>query len=164
MAVIAVDYKSDLVTDQTTNPQTTLVKPNRQGGKQRAIHFRYEPTIAVAANKVIALCRIPAGSRIMVGRICSNGAVATATLALGLAAVDGSGEIDRESSPTSDTANLFATALAIDTAGEFSFANTIALNAYYEVKKDCYLIAKLGTAGMTASTHKLHGFVSIQID
>jgi hypothetical protein len=158
MAAVPPTVFSAEVTDENAVPNVPL-KSNRRSGKVRMAYFRFFPTAAVAANVVIGLCKLFAGSRILGIKVLSNAFVATSTMDIGLSALDGTGIIDLAA--TSDSATFFTGAgtLAVATAGAYDAANTQVNNCLYELVKHCYLIAKLNTAGMDGVADILQGYV-----
>lgn len=176
MAAIAIVSNSQQMADMPalgTYPLTYL-RPNESGGRVRQAFFYYAPTASQAAGVVIGLCKIPVGARIVEGKLISNGAVATAVANVGVVAADLSGVPDANTSDydpgngqsvlTADSGTFFATGLTIATAGAYSYADTYANNNGYVFQKDCFIIATLGTAGMTGATHILQGHVTYVLD
>ena len=175
MAVITPDFKSQQMTN-IASPPLTYLRPNELGGRVRCAFFYFAPATGndVAATKVVSLTKLPAGARILSGKIVSNGAVTNATVALGLAAADGSGVPDANTSDydagngqsvlTADSGTFFGSGITIATAGSYSFADTYANNNGYMLQKECYLIATFATAGMTGGTHVLQGHVLYVVD
>lgn len=158
MAATVIDHKSTQVSNAEASP---IVKdiPQAVEGKLRVKRISYAPptgTDPVATDNV-ALAKMRKGQVLLGGVLNSNGAVATATLDVGISAVDGSDDID--DAGTGDDDDFFASALAIATAGVFSFGNTLALKYGYKCLKDVYITGTLNTAGMTGGTHQLEGHV-----
>ena len=161
MSAIAITQNSAEIVKSTPSLNggaLTMLKANEIAGRVREARFTFTPTVAVAAAQVLALVKLPAGARIIGGKLTSNGTVATGTLEIGLIAQDGLGVID-PAGPTADATNLFATSIAIATAGEYFFAHTQALNYGYETKVPVYVAAKFNTAGMAGNGDSLQGHV-----
>jgi hypothetical protein len=158
MAVTTIHHKSTQETNRTASPIVKDV-PAKTEGKLRVKRFIFEPATGTnpAALQNIAFSRFKKGDVLLGGVVCSNGAVATANLEMGISAVDGSDDID--GAGTADDPNFFSGIINIDTAGDYQFGETLALKYGYECLKEVYLTGSLTTAGMTGGTHKLIGHV-----
>lgn len=164
MAVIALTNYSAEVTKSTPSLNggaLTQLKTDEFSGRVRIARFTFTPTVAVAATAVIACCLLPAGARIIQGKLTSNAFVATSTMDIGLVAADAGGTLDAPAGAgtVADNSAFFASALAVANAGEYFFATTQALNYGYETVIPVYLVAKLNTAGMDGVTDSLQGHV-----
>jgi hypothetical protein len=164
MSAIVATHKSDQETNITAALKVFL-KPNEREGRVRISYFYTKPTAAVAATSIIALCRLPKGARIIGGVAKSNAFVATATADVGIISTNGDGVID-DAVPTADSATLLTAGgtLAVATAGDYPFANTIANNYGYVTQKDVTVILTLNTAGMDGSADILTGHVLYVVD
>lgn len=170
MATIAVNVWSAEITKDTpalNGGNRVYLKPNEYGGRLRLARFNYFPAVAVAAGQVIAMALIPRGARVQKIDIYSNGAVATATLNVGVAAADGSGLPDPNNvngAGTGDVATVFNTGITIATVGAYSAADTIAHNYGYEAQADIYVIGTLVTAGLAGTGDGFKGHVTFVMD
>jgi hypothetical protein len=163
MAAIAITQNSAEIAKSTASlnsGNTTYLKTDEYSGRVRLARFSFYPAAAVAATAVIALVRIPYLARIIQGKVASNGAVATATLEIGAIAQDGGGVID-PAGPTADATNIFATSIAVATAGEYFFGHTVALKYGYEVQAPggIYVACKVNTAGFAGTGDGFEGHV-----
>lgn len=165
MAAIVADYDDDQVAAIVGVPYKPL-KPSELHGRVRIAYWNYKPTAAIAATKVIRLAKLPKNARVIAGRITSNAFVATSTMDVGLAAVDGSGIIDNPTDATADSNTFFTGGgtLAVATAGAYNFADTQANNNGYVLQKENWLICRLNTAGMDGVADVLQGHVSYVVD
>lgn len=161
---MTIDNKSDQVTNQETVPPSPIL-PTDLGGRVRLAYFYSKPTAAIAATKVMALCILPAGARVIGGVLTSNAWVATSTADVGLVPVSQNGYIDKANS-VAESATHFTGGgtLAVATAGAYSFANTQANNFGYKTEKEVYLVMKLNTAGIDGSADVVTGYVLYVVD
>jgi hypothetical protein len=166
MAAIVPDYNTDQATKVVNSGSAYApLKPNELSGRVRIAYFYYKPTVAIAADKVVRLTRLPAGARIIGGEVKSNAFVATSTLNVGLIGADGNGFIDKAGTVAdSSSNNMFAALLAVATAGTYDFGKTIALNYGYTTDKEVDLIGEFKTAGMDGSADILQGHVLYVVD
>lgn len=155
-------YSDDL--EAALAPLYAPLKPNRMEGRVRCANFKWT-CAAEASGTTVALVRIPKGARLLAGSLCSNGTLAnSATLAIGIAGVDGTGYYDDAlaSGPglkTDDTAVTTGTPVADATAAfkaaaaqgstMVSFLLTRALGYLYETAKEVYITATTGTGSVT---------------
>ncbi len=161
-------YSTEL--NQTTpgSPQLYApVKANRHYGKVRCSNFSL--TLASQASGTsFAVVIIPKGARIISGGIIASATLAnSATLAVGIAAKDGTGLIDDGTAVSTAMAAATGTALsdlttafkaaAAQSTTFVAFALTQALGYLYETQKEVYLTLTTGTG--TVSTEVVTGHV-----
>lgn len=174
-ATVIDDYSVQLNQHAPGSPQTYgPVKANEHYGRVRVSTFRYV-FAAQSAGHDVALCIIPKGARILGGILAASATLAnSATLAVGLAAKDGSGELKSASQGTALTtagassaaaesdAIACLKAAAVQGATQVPFAITQALGYLYETQKEVYLTATTGTGAVT--TEVLTGEVRYVVD
>lgn len=126
-----------------------------------------------ASGEDIACVRIPKGARLLGGDLCASATLAnSATLAVGLMAVDGSGLIDSNTTGT-DVAGAAMSgtvsdqiaclkAAAAQGATKVGFCLTSALGYGYVLQKECWLTITTGTG--TVSTEVVRGEVRYVVD
>jgi hypothetical protein len=155
-------------TDQVTNIDAVPVVPlgpTEHSGRVRIAYFYSLPTAALAATNIVALCRLPAGARIIDGKLTSNAWVATSTADVGLAATDGTGKLDKAAAVSESAAFLTGGGtLAVATAGTYSFANTQANNYGYKTEKEVDVVMRLNTAGIDGVADVIQGHVLYVVD
>ncbi len=164
-------------------PQTqayTPVPPQVQYGKVRRSWFSYVLTTEVVAT-VIGLAIIPKNARISKSLICCNdGPGASVTFDVGLAAADGSGVLDADTTleEESKTYDGLPAPAAQNDAGDFlgafapsdaaavgAFADTVANHIGYYLRKQAILIATVRGATVDPDvTVTLQGYVDYVVD
>lgn len=141
---MAFDYFSDQLTNVDKVPSVWM-KPN-ENGKLRVKFFSYTvPAGNLATDKLIELCRLPKGARILRGRFASE-AMSTAGGTAGCEIGDGT------------TSDLFKAKTSVDAAAAFDFASTIAENQGLELTVDTSIVAKTKDEAWAAGA-KLNGYV-----
>lgn len=160
MAQITIESRS-VELAQVEPPNYAPLKSNQLGGRVRASSFTVNTGAGLTDGDNIALTKIPRGARILGGEIAFGAMGGSATADIGIAAVDGSGEIDLVA--TSDTDDFFATALDVSGAGEDMFATTIAQNWLYETVKEVFLVLTIEGASWAAS-QTFVGIVEYMVD
>lgn len=168
MAVIASTVNSQQMQNLAGTPLVYL-RPNELTGRVRIAFFYFAPTVDPTSTGIVSLTKLPAQARVIGGKVVSLNSISGTTLSIGLAAADGSGVPDANTSDydpgngqavlTADSATHFATNLGVGTDGSYDFANTAANKYGYVLQKECYLIGSFGTHGMTASSSTLAGHV-----
>lgn len=163
-------YSTELNQGPPGSPQLYApVKANQHYGKVRCSNFSL--TLASQASGTsFAVAIIPKGARIISGLIAASATLAnSATLAVGLAAKDGSGEIKSASQGTALTTAMASSAAAesdavaclkaaaAQGATQVPFAITQALGYLYETQKEVYLTLTTGTG--TVATEVVTGHV-----
>lgn len=156
MAAISIDTYSAQGTELNTTTRQKNLESSEWSGRVRLAYFKYTADGAQAANKVLGLTQLRKGWRYLGGKVYSDGAVATADLDVGLAAADGSGEID--DSGTADDADFLGDAIDIATAGVYDLLDTEPSAIGYKLVKDCWVIGTLLTAGL-ADGDVLSGYI-----
>lgn len=169
MSATTISAYSDQL-NQTTpgSPQLYApVKANRHYGKVRCSNFSLTLASQVSGTS-FAVAIIPKGARIISGSIIASATLAnSATLAVGLAAKDGTGLIDDGTAVQPDMGAATGTAESDQTAclkaaaaqgaTAVGFALTQALGYLYETQKELYLTLTTGTG--TVSTEVVTGHV-----
>lgn len=173
MAVITPTVNSQQMANIAGQPLTYL-RPNELGGRMRVAFFYFAPTADPTSSGILSLTKLPAGARIIGGQLVSLNSISGTTMSVGLAAADGSGVPDANTSDydpgngqavlTADNATYFATTLGIGTDGTYTFAGTAAQHYGYVFQKECFLIGSFGTHGMTANSSLLYGHVTYIVD
>lgn len=153
-------------------PAYSPLKPNQLHGRVRTANFRL--TLASEASGTsFGVARIPKGARILGGEIAASATLAnSATLSVGLAAVDGTGLIDdgtirqpdgvaATGTAESDQVACLKAAAAQGTT-QVPFAITQALGYLYETGKEVYLTLTTGTG--TVATEVVTGSIRYVLD
>lgn len=153
-------YSTELNQTSPGNPQLYApVKANQHRGKVRMSSFSL--TLASQASATsFAVAKIPRGARVMSGLIVASATLAnSATIAVGIAAQDGTGLIDDGTavSPAmaaatgtalSDSTTAFKAAAVLSTT-QVPFCITQALGYLYETQKDLFLTLTTGVGAVT---------------
>lgn len=173
-ATVIDDYSVQLNQTAPGAPQTYApVKANEHYGRVRVSTFRYV-FAAQASGHDVALCIIPKGARILGGILAASATLAnSATLAVGLAGKDGTGNIKdagitalttagASSSSAESDAIACLKAAAVQGATQVPFAITQALGYLYETQKEVYLTMTTGTGAVT--TEVVTGEVRYVVD
>ena len=171
MATTTISGYSDEITANRT-PLYAPLKTNVQGGRVRIADWTLTCASQVSGTS-FAVAILPKGARIIGGILSANGTLAnSATIAVGLAAKDGTGVIDDGTaiSPAGVAANgtaiadLVACLKAAATLGatQVPFSITQALGFLYEVQKECYLTLTTGTG--TVAVEVIRGYVTYVVD
>ena len=176
MAATTISGYSDEIT-LSRPPLYGPMKPNVQGGRVRSINWTLTLASQVSGTS-FAVAKLPRGARILGGIVSASATLAnSATLAVGLAGADGSGNIDDAlaggptlkpdgtavtvGTPVSDAvANLKAA--AAQGAAQVPFAITQALGYLYETAKEVWVTLTTGTG--TVATEVVRGYVLYQVD
>lgn len=159
MPITVIDsYSAELTANLA--PLYAPLKPNQYEGRIRVAYFT-KTFASEAAGHDVALCVLPKNARIISGSFWVSASTGSATLAIGLKGRDESGFIDAAGLVSDNTA-FFLAAAAVTVLTEQRFANTIALNAGYELEKECYVTLVTAAAAMT--TQSLRGFILYVVD
>lgn len=168
MAITTIDGRSEQEGQINTNAADKL-KANELHSRVRRSYFSYEDgtdaTLDTDSVMNIAMTRIPAGARIVGGYVDTDDFGTGWTLDVGVAAVDGTGEID--SAGTSDDVDyLTGAVIDINSAGTFNFGNTQANNFGAEIEKETLLTFQFASSGSVtkATTPGLRGYVEYLVD
>ncbi len=171
MATTTIGGYSDEIT-ANLQPLYAPIKTNVQGGRVRVADFTL--TLASQVNGTsIAVALLPKGARVIGGVLAASATLAnSATLAVGLAAKDGTGLIDDGTaiSPAGAAANgtpiadltACLKAAAVQGAAQVGYALTTALGYLYETQKEVYLTLTTGVG--TVSTEVVRGHVLYVVD
>lgn len=143
-------YYSAERTKSTTVP-ATMLKPNEAHGHVRQAFFSYAtPAGGLAVDDVLSLCSLPAGARILGGRIAfeamSTGAGA-ASIRIG----------------TSTTTDAYLGDTSVDAAGVSAIADTIALG-YGTVTTAATVLQATVKTEAWAAAKKLYGHMLYVVD
>lgn len=172
MAATTITKLSDELV-ANTYPAYAPLPPNRSGGRLRTGNFTL--TLASEASATsFGVLRIPAGARLITGSIIASATLAnSATIAVGLAAIDASGVIHRGTSggkntdgttvsaDVSDAVALLKAAAALG-ATATAFLLTQALGYLYKTDKEVYLTLTTGTGAVT--TEVITGHITYVVD
>lgn len=174
---MAVTVYSDDI-EANLPPLYSPIKPNRQEGRVRTANFKWT-CASEASGTTVAVVKLPRGARILGGQIAASATLAnSATLAVGIAAVDGSGNYDDAlarvgsglktddsavtvGTPVADSTTAFKAAAA-QGATQVPFAITRALGYLYETAKEVYITLTTGTGAVT--TEVVTGDVRYVVD
>lgn len=129
-----------------------------------------------ASGTVVGVVKLPKGARLISGWIIASATLAnSATLAVGLAAVDGTGITDPATEAwykTDGTAGTIGTTVADSTTclkaaaaqgtTKVEFLVTTALGFLYETQKELWLTLTTGTG--TVSTEIVRGYINYAVD
>lgn len=143
------------------------LKPSQYQGRLRISEFTLTFASQVATTS-FAVMKLPAGARIISGVLAASGTLAnSATLSVGLAGVDGSGNIDDAlitgtgintdrsavtvGTPISDGVAVLKAAAA-QGATQVPFSITQALGYLYETNKQLYITITTGTGTVATET------------
>lgn len=147
------------------------LKTNELHGRVRVAYFQFQAdrdgvvdgVAVVAQNDMIRLCQIPAGARLLGGKVKNGAFGASCTLDIGLAALDGSGYIDTALT-VADDPDAIATLVAIATASAPAF-DIIEEPAYfgYETQKELDLTCTFKGAN-PADNIELSGYITYVVD
>lgn len=175
MATTISGYSDEITLNRP--PLYAPLKPNREGGRVRSCAFRLTLASQTSGTS-IAVMKLPARARILGGIIAASATLAnSATLAVGLAAVDSTGNIDDAlasgpglkpdgSAVTTGTAVADSTtclkAAAAQGATQVPFAITQALGYLYETAKEVWVTLTTGTG--TVSTEVVTGEIRYVVD
>ena len=173
MPATTISGYSDEITPNIS-PLYAPLKTNVSGGRVRIADWRL--TLASQASGTsFAVAIIPKGARLIAGSLIASATLAnSATLAVGLAAKDGSGVIhpataggigpDGAAVTSSDVADAIASLKAAAAQGTtmVNFLLTIALGYLYETQKECWLTLTTGTG--TVATEVVRGHVLYVVD
>lgn len=141
----ATHYGAETAAQAGLSPKT----PGREtNGDVRASSFTFNTeaytSLAGAAvttdppnTTVVALCRVPAGAKILGISMRSSAALGAININCGIAAVDGSGVVNPVG-PVNDS-NTFFGAQNINSTAQVAYADTAANNAGYVTAKDVYI-------------------------
>lgn len=142
------EYYSDQITNADASPSLRN-NSNISGGRVRREGFTYTvPAGGVAAADTIQLAKLKSGSRFYGGKLEHDAVgAATSTLSIG----DGT------------TATKYKAATAVDSAGGFTFGDTVALGFMDEVSGELVITATVGTAALTAGK-VIRGYVEYMAD
>lgn len=168
-------YADDL--EAALPPLYAPLKANRMEGKVRCANFKWT-CASEASGTTVAVARIPKGARLLSGSLWASATLAnSATLAVGLAGIDGTGNYDQAlaSGPgfktdgsavttgavVADSTTAFKAAAAQGTT-KVDFLLTQALGSLYETAKEVYLTLTTGTG--TISTEVVTGFVTYIVE
>jgi hypothetical protein len=173
---MAVTAYSDEIT-ANLSPLYAPIKTNRMHGRVRSCAWKLTLASQVAGT-TFAVAIIPKGARIIGGTIAASATLAnSATLAVGLAGKDGSGNYDDAVAggpgfKLDGTAVTTGTPVADSTAGlkaaaaqgatQVNFGLTQALGYLYETAKEVYLTLTTGTG--TVATEVVTGHVFYAVD
>lgn len=141
-----IDYKtSDLTVSAGTTPA------NYNSGSEITQYFTYTTPSAIATNKVIALAKVPAYSRILDCEITTEAHGGSQTFEVGLIGADDTGYY---TGTTADDTDFFLSAFAVTNAVNDTFASFSAgdSNAGYQTTKDVYVVIR--TDGAALATNK----------
>jgi hypothetical protein len=167
-ATTITSYSTELTQTSPGSPQLYApLKPNQHRGKVRMSSFTLV-LASQASGTSFAVAIIPKGARILGGILAASGTLAnSATLAVGLAAKDGTGLIDDGTAVQPDLGAATGTAESDQTAclkaaaaqgaTQVPFAITQALGYLYETQKELYLTLTTGTG--TVATETVTGHV-----
>ena len=140
------EFKSDQVTKLDASPREQLAT-NEAGGRVRQAFFRHAVEAGNLVNDTISLIEVPAGARILGGKIAfqaMSSAAGTAQVQLG----DGT------------TAGKYLGTTSVDAAGEADFAHTVALNYGEKLTEKLRLTATIlgeaWAAGQVFTGHLLY--------
>lgn len=140
------NHKSDQYTNQTALP-IVMNGPDVYGRLARRFFSFTTPTATVLLNDTVQLVTVPAGARLLGGKLAWEAMAGTAELELG----DGS------------TTDKYLTSTAIVAAGEASFGDEIATFFGEALTSELILTAK-AVVGAWAAGKKLYGHVDYLID
>ncbi len=166
-------YSTELGQTAPGAPQTYApLKSNQHYGRVRCSSFHLTLASQVSGTS-FAVLLIPRGARLLSGLIAASATLAnSATLAVGIAAADGTGLIDDGTAISTANAAATGTALsdlttafkaaAAQGATQVPFAITQALGYLYEFQKDCYITLTTGTG--TVSTEVVTGHALYVVD
>lgn len=171
MAKTTISGYSDEMTANLA-PLYAPLKPNQRDGRVRVSTFKLTLASQTSATS-FAVATIPKGARILGGILVASATLAnSATLAVGIAAKDGTGLIDDGSAISTANAAATGTALsdlttalkaaAIQSTTQVPFAITQALGYHYETQKEVYLTLTTGVG--TVSTEVVQGEVRYVLD
>ena len=161
MAAIITSINSTEVAQIATEGHAPL-KANELYGRVRMTKFTVATGAGIAQNSIIALAKLPKGSRIVGGRIDFGAMGTSATCELGLAATDGGGYLDAAGT-VSDTIDKLLAAGNVAALGQLDYANTAALGFLYETEKEVMLVAK-ATGAAWAASKTLQGIIKFVVD
>lgn len=171
MAKTTISGYSDEMT-ANLQPLYAPLKTNVLGGRVRILDWTL--TLASQASGTsFAVGIIPKGARIIAGVLAASATLAnSATLAVGLAAKDGTGLIDDGTAIQPDGGAATGTAesdqvaclkaAAAQGATQVPFAITMALGYLYETQKELYLTLTTGTGSV--STEVVRGHLLYVVD
>lgn len=171
MAATTITGYSDEITAGRA-PLYAPMKPNVHEGRMRVADWTL--TLASqAAGTSFAVARLPKGARIISGVVSASATLAnSATIAVGLAATDGTGLIDDgtilqpDGGAASGTAEsdqvACLKAAAVQGAAQVPFAITQALGFLYETGKEVWVT--LTTGAGTVATEVVRGYVEYVVD
>lgn len=171
MAATTISGYSDELTANLA-PLYAPLKTNRAEGRVRSCNFRLTLASQVSGTS-FAVAVIPKGARIIGGELAASATLAnSATLAVGLAAKDGTGLIDDgtiiqpDGGAASGTAESDQVACLKAAAAQGTtlvpFAITQALGYLYETGKELWLTLTTGTG--TVATEVVTGSVRYVVD
>lgn len=141
MTIPTTDYQSDQVTKLAAVPPQRLAT-DEEGGRRRTAFAEFTvPAGNVAVAKTIAMLKLPAGARLLGGKIAFE-AMSTAGGTAQVTVGDGT------------TAARFLGTTSVDAAGVAEIGNTVALDFGVKLTAETYII--LTTAGEAwAATKKI---------
>lgn len=138
-------YKSDQRTNVTASPPTML-KANEKGGRVRQAFFSFTtPSGGLALADTVELVTLPKGARVLGGA----GAAEAMSTSTGTAGAD---------IGVAGTAAKYGSAVDLDAAGAFTFADTVVRNYGEELSADATVIATV-VGEAWAGSKKLQGHV-----
>lgn len=177
MAATTISTYSDALKTQIGTASVAPGAPapaNLSRSKMIVAPFKWTCASEVSGTS-IGIVRIPKGARLLGGEIAASAALANSgTLAVGLAAFDGLGNIDDvptgASTSTADAAVTTAQsdsttclkAAAVQSTTKVGFCLTNALGYGYELQKECWLTFTTGAG--TISTEIVRGEVRYAVD
>lgn len=143
------------------------LKPNELGGRKRIAYFSFKAdrdaaSAVVAQNDSVNLCNIPAGARLIGGKVRSGAFGASVTLDLGLKGADGSGYLDVAATSVADDPDAVATNVDISSAVVFELFEEPAYR-YYETEKELILTCLFEGAN-PADNVELAGHIEYVVD
>ncbi len=143
-------HKSDQIANEKATPRV-MVKPSERHGRRRVAYFSFTvPTGGAAVNDTVELAKVPAGARILDGRIAFE-AMSTGAGDAGIQLGDGT------------TAAKYLGTTSVDAAGTADFAHTVALGYGEELASELTLTATVMTEAWAAG-QKLLGAIEYALD
>lgn len=140
---MATAFLSDQETKFQSNPPRKVGTDEGAGDVQRVYFSKTLPSSGLAIGDTIALCRVPAGARVVGGQFCWNATQgATATTAIGI----------------SGTSDKYFAAAVTASAAVFRLGDTQAQNFGAQTTAEEAIIATNAAAAWTASS-VLRGFI-----
>lgn len=142
------NYKSTQVTIADDTQSSLMLKANEYTGRQRISYFQYTvPAGGILIADTLELCDIPAGARIINGRVHTTAFGAGCTLAIGIVG----------------TAAKYMAATSIAAISQTDFANTLALFFGEEQLTQTRMVGTFAGANPPAAAN-LAGFIEWVLD